>query len=187
MAAGAAPGRIYLIGRTDLYQSDDGGASWRRVEHGLPDRPTFSALAVAPGPSETLYAVIDGAVMTSGDAGRTWRPRGAGLPQAPAEALSLDPMGARLWVASADRIYDLYRHMNVLQGFGRSDDWVEAWFTPRETPAGSLPMMDYYRTRALTKDDVNHLLDDYYAARGWDVTSGNPPLADMAARAQSAA
>ena len=39
-------------------------------------------------------------------------------------------------------------------------------------------MMDYYRTRVLTRDDVNHLLDDYYTARGWDLQSGNPVTAE---------
>jgi len=80
-------------------------------------------------------------------------------------------------IENADQIYDLYRAINAREGFGRKDDWVEAWFTPRQTPGGPLPMMDYYRTRVLTKDDVNHLLDDYYAARGWDVRSGNPTMA----------
>ena len=90
-------------------------------------------------------------------------------------------------VASADHIYDLYRGMNAREGFDRKDDWIEAWFTPRETPGGPLPMMDYYRTRVLTKDDVNHLLDDYYAARGWDVESGNPTAENVVAPEQSAA
>lgn len=80
-------------------------------------------------------------------------------------------------VASTDGIYNLYRELNAREGFSRKDDWVEAWFTPRETPGGPLPLMDYYRTRVLTKDDVNHLLDDYYAARDWDVESGNPMAA----------
>ena len=77
-------------------------------------------------------------------------------------------------VENTDHIYGLYRTINSREGFDRKDDWVEAWFTPRETPGGPLPMMDYYRTRVLTKDDVNHLLDDYYTARGWDVASGSP-------------
>ena len=78
----------------------------RCIEHGLPDQPEFSALAVAPAPSEVLYAIVGGAVMASKDAGGSWQPRGAGLPSALAEALTLDPgADSRLWVASANRIY----------------------------------------------------------------------------------
>jgi photosystem II stability/assembly factor-like uncharacterized protein len=103
---GAAPGQVYLIGRRELYRSDDDGETWSRIEHGLPDQPEFSALAVARSPSEVLYAIIDGAVMISRDAGRNWQLRSTGLPSAQAEALTLDPDAAsRLWVASANRIH----------------------------------------------------------------------------------
>lgn len=77
-------------------------------------------------------------------------------------------------VECADRIYSLYRDINAREGFGRKDDWVESWFTPRITPEGPLPLTDYYRTRVITRDDMNKLLDDYYEARGWDVKTGNP-------------
>ncbi len=105
LALGAAPGRVYLIGRRDLYRSDDNGDKWSRVEHALPGQPEFTALALARQPSEVLYAVVDGAVMASRDAGLDWQPRNAGLP-AQSEALTLDPADAsRLWVAGAGRIY----------------------------------------------------------------------------------
>jgi len=77
-------------------------------------------------------------------------------------------------VECADRIYNIYRYLNAREGFGRKYDWVEAWFTPRMTPTGPVSLMDYYRTRTLSKDDVNKLLDDYYQARGWDIETGNP-------------
>jgi photosystem II stability/assembly factor-like uncharacterized protein len=105
-ALGKSGDRVYLLGRRDLYRSDDGGRSWTRIDHGLPDGPEFAALAVARAPNEVLYAVVDGVVMASHDAGRNWRPHNAGLPQTTAEALSVDPaVASRLWVASADRIY----------------------------------------------------------------------------------
>jgi photosystem II stability/assembly factor-like uncharacterized protein len=105
-ALGTSGQRVYLLGRRDLYRSDDGGRSWTRIDHGLPHGPEFAALAVARAPDEVLYAVVDGVVMASQDAGRNWRPRNAGLPQTTAEALSVDSaIASRLWVASADRIY----------------------------------------------------------------------------------
>jgi len=103
---GASAERIYLIGRRELYRSDDAGRNWTRVEHGLPDHPEFTALAVARAPAEVLFAVVDGVVMASDNGGASWRPRTAGLQQSPAEALTVDPANAaRLWVAAADRIY----------------------------------------------------------------------------------
>ena len=119
VALGAAPGRVYLVGRRELYRSDDNGEKWSRVEHGLPGRPEFTALAVAREPSEVLYAVVDGTVMASGDGGLNWRPRNAGLPGAHAEALSVDPSAAsRLWAAGGGRIYSSNDAGASWQAFG---------------------------------------------------------------------
>jgi photosystem II stability/assembly factor-like uncharacterized protein len=111
---GAAPGRVYLLGRRDLYRSDDDGRNFLKVEHDLLDLPE-SAVS-----EEVLYAVADGRPLSSRDGGRTWQPRSAGLPQHPAEGLTLDPIVAgRLWIASASRIY-------------RSDDAGASWLAASE-------------------------------------------------------
>jgi photosystem II stability/assembly factor-like uncharacterized protein len=103
---GAQDGRVYLIGRRHLYRSDDAGQRWRKVEHNLPDQPEFTALQVATQPQETLYAIVDGRVMTSTDGGAQWQPRASGLPTVAAEALTLDPATpGRLWVAAGARLY----------------------------------------------------------------------------------
>jgi photosystem II stability/assembly factor-like uncharacterized protein len=115
IAFGAAPSRVYLLGRRDLYRSDDGGSSFQKVEHDLPDQPEFTELTASAGSEEVLYAVADGRPMSSRDGGRSWQPRSAGLPQRPAEGLALDPLVAgRLWIASASRVY-------------RSDDAGASW------------------------------------------------------------
>jgi photosystem II stability/assembly factor-like uncharacterized protein len=120
IAFGAAPGRVYLIGRRDLYRSDDGGRSFLEVEHGLPDPPEITELAVSAQPEEVLVAVADGRPTVSRDGGRSWQQRSAGLPQSPAEGLALDPVVAgRLWIASASRIY-------------RSDDAGMTWLAAGE-------------------------------------------------------
>jgi photosystem II stability/assembly factor-like uncharacterized protein len=106
IVAGAGAGRVYLVGRRDLFRSDDQGRQWQRVDHALPDQPEFAELAVALVPRETLYAIVDGRPMASSDGGSSWTPREAGLPGARAEALTVDPHAAgRLWVASGDRLY----------------------------------------------------------------------------------
>jgi len=78
-----------------------------------------------------------------------------------------------------ERIFNLYKAINVKEGFMRDDDWVEAWMTPRRTPEGKVPLMDYYRTRVITRDDLNRLLDDYYKKRGWDIKRGIPTIAKL--------
>lgn len=115
IAPGAVVGRVYLIGRRHLYRSEDGGRSFAKVEHGLPDPPEFSALAVSVRPDEALYVIADGRFLASRDGGQSWQARAAGLPDGPLEGLSLDPAApGRLWVASASRLY-------------RSDDGGASW------------------------------------------------------------
>jgi photosystem II stability/assembly factor-like uncharacterized protein len=107
------PQRAYLVGRHDLFVSQDAGGSWRRVEHSLPDQPEFSELAIAAPPGERLYALIDARLFLSTDGGVTWNALQNGLPETPLEALSLDA-AKRMWLASGDRIY-------------RSDDDGSSW------------------------------------------------------------
>ncbi len=62
-----------------LYKSTDGGATWKRLEGGLPsaaDDIGRVAVAVAPADSKRVYAFVDapakGGVYRSDDAGATW-------------------------------------------------------------------------------------------------------------------
>jgi len=80
----------------------------------------------------------------------------------------------------AEKIWNINKALNVLEGFSREDDWNEAWVHPRHTAYGSIwRMMDYYRTRYITREDVIKLLDDYYETRGWDVEKGIPTQASL--------
>ena len=82
--------------------------------------------------------------------------------------------------ARAEKIWNIQKALNVLEGFSREDDWNEAWVQPRHTPYGAvLDLKDYYRTRVITREDVLKLLDDYYEARGWDVKTGVPTQASL--------
>jgi photosystem II stability/assembly factor-like uncharacterized protein len=115
IAIGADPQRVYLLGRRDLYRSDDAGRNWARVEHDLAERPEFTALAVDSRISETLYAIADGRLLMSRDRGASWLARASGLPESTIEALAVDAkVPGRLWAGSADRIY-------------RSDNGGERW------------------------------------------------------------
>ncbi len=76
----------------------------------------------------------------------------------------------------AERVYNLYKMLNVREGFGRTDDeaFPEVWLTPIDTPDRREALTDYHRIRELTREDVLKLLDDYYEERGWDIKDGTP-------------
>jgi photosystem II stability/assembly factor-like uncharacterized protein len=112
---GAAPARLYLIGRREPFVSEDAGTTWQRIAHDLPGDAEFTELAVAQQPREVLYAVVDGVLMASEDQGLRWRALRTGAEGQRVEGLSLDPAGAgRLWIAAGDHIY-------------RSDDAGATW------------------------------------------------------------
>lgn len=76
---------------------------------------------------------------------------------------------------AAERAWNLFKLLNARAGFRREDDRApEAWFSPLEGDDMEFPLMDYYKTRALTRGDVDLMLDDYYDERGWDRKSGTP-------------
>jgi hypothetical protein len=78
----------------NLYRSTDGGAHWISLQNSLPNAP-LSALAVDPQNRKTVYVATDVGVYATQQidacAGATqcWTAYGAGLPMAPATALSV--------------------------------------------------------------------------------------------------
>jgi photosystem II stability/assembly factor-like uncharacterized protein len=107
LAIGAAPGRIYVLGRNGLFASADGGQSYERVPNALAQGGAeITALAVARQPGEILLAVIDSQLMVSEDGGRQWQRRDQGLGDTPIDTVVLDPASPqRVWAAGADRIH----------------------------------------------------------------------------------
>ena len=76
----------------------------------------------------------------------------------------------------ADKIWNLLKMINVREGFSRNNDQPpDQWFEPMKNHDGKdLNMMDYFKTRRLTRQDVDQWLDDYYEERGWDIETGSP-------------
>jgi len=74
-----------------------------------------------------------------------------------------------------ERNWNLFKMLNVREGFTRRDDRPpEAWFEPLKGKEHDWPLMDYYKTRTLTRQDIERLQDDYYDERGWDKVTGAP-------------
>ncbi|WP_335935552.1 WD40/YVTN/BNR-like repeat-containing protein [Streptomyces sp. PTD5-9] len=86
------PDRLYLQNHWGVYRSDDSGAGWTDIGRGLPSDFGF-AMAAHPDRADTAYVFpIDAdsdrvpagrrcRVFRTGDAGRTWEPLSAGLPE----------------------------------------------------------------------------------------------------------
>lgn len=66
-----------------------------------------------------------------------------------------------------ERANNLCRAFNVREGFGRKDD---------TTPARLMePLPDgLYKEEAVTKEQLNQMLDYYYEIMGWDPETGAP-------------
>ncbi len=75
-----------------------------------------------------------------------------------------------------ERVWNIGRLLNVRCGMTRKDDLPpDKWFQPLEDQEGNeYPMMDYFRTKVLAREDVYGWLDDYYDERGWDQETGIP-------------
>jgi aldehyde:ferredoxin oxidoreductase len=76
---------------------------------------------------------------------------------------------------NGERISNLVMLLNVREGFSRADATPpEIWFKPMISPEGKIELMDYFKTKVLTRSDILKMLDDYYEERGWDKKTGIP-------------
>lgn len=105
VAYGSAPDRIYLLGRSRLFRSSDGGETYAAVP-GPAEESAFTALDVRRGAREILVAAIDGAVRSSEDGGGQWRAGSLGSAEDPVDTVAVDPWHEnRLWAARGGRVY----------------------------------------------------------------------------------
>lgn len=90
-----------------------------------------------------------------------------------ATGINLTP---QVLIKYAERTWNLFKMINVREGFSRKDDEPpEVWFRPIRTHGGKeLYTTDYYKMKRLTQKDVMQWLNDYYDERGWDIEKGIP-------------
>jgi aldehyde:ferredoxin oxidoreductase len=88
---------------------------------------------------------------------RTARSRTAGLTYTPQEV-------ARV----GERINNLAKAFNVREGFGRADDTLPERLMTEPLKAGSS------KGNLIRQKDLDQMLDEYYAVRGWDPKTGVP-------------
>src|SRR5947207_143308 len=89
LVAGRANNHFYLLGRSRLFVSEDGGRTYAVVP-GLPQMSEMTALVAIPGSANSLAAVIDGRAKISHDGGRSWRDAGFDGTGAPVDTIATD-------------------------------------------------------------------------------------------------
>jgi photosystem II stability/assembly factor-like uncharacterized protein len=104
VVAGAASNRFYLLGRNELFTSEDGGRTYAAVR-GLTQKSEITTLAAIPGSTDVLAAVTDGRAIISQDGGRTWRNAALHGADAAVDTIAVDTTRPqRIWAAAGGRI-----------------------------------------------------------------------------------
>jgi len=104
LVSGPANNRFYLLGRSGLFSSEDGGRTYAVVP-GVPRMSEITGLVAIPGSADSLAAVIDGRAMISLDEGRTWRNAGFDGAGASIDTIATDATRPqRIWAAAGGRI-----------------------------------------------------------------------------------
>jgi aldehyde:ferredoxin oxidoreductase len=67
-----------------------------------------------------------------------------------------------------EKVWNLYKLLNVREGFKRKDDMILSWWN-----AAGHNLLDYWGN-SISKKNLEEMLDHYYSERGWDITAGIP-------------
>jgi photosystem II stability/assembly factor-like uncharacterized protein len=104
LVAAPTKDRFYLLGRNQLFASEDGGRTYAVVP-ALPQMREMTALVAIAESANLLAAVMDGRTMISHDGGRTWSNAGFGDAGAPVDTIATDATRPqRIWAAADGRI-----------------------------------------------------------------------------------
>jgi aldehyde:ferredoxin oxidoreductase len=67
-----------------------------------------------------------------------------------------------------ERVNNLCRCFNAREGMSRKNDYLPPRFTEDPLPDGPS------RDQRIPREELEHMLDDYYEIRGWDKQTGLP-------------
>jgi len=96
-------GHLYVGTGGGVFETLNGGSTWRPDTTGLPPSFSVRALAIVPGPPATLYAGSDSfGVYRSTDGGLNWIPKSAGIPSRFVHDLLVDALQATTLYAATD-------------------------------------------------------------------------------------
>jgi len=74
-----------------------------------------------------------------------------------------------------ERIWNLFKALNMREGFDRKDDrFPPKWIEPLKDAEGKEIPLATCEGRPVTMETFNTMLDEYYEERGWDIQTGNP-------------
>jgi photosystem II stability/assembly factor-like uncharacterized protein len=123
-------------GRSGLWRSSDGGASWKQLGTGLPESNQPHRIVVDPSEPDTLYMSARRGGYKSSDGGETWTPFGGSVQQEEIESLTMHP-------ASPQTLF-----VGTKKGLMRSTDGAQTW----SRMGGGLPR---YVVRGLAINPAN--------------------------------
>ena len=123
--AASAHRRLYAAvasGDRHFWRSDDGGASWREIDGGLPTAFSVVALQIDPTDADTVYLALLSGLFKSRDGGMHWADQHATPPGVVIDDFALDPgHPSTLYLAAAGGVAAAER------GFFKSGDGGVTW------------------------------------------------------------
>ena len=144
----ASPGHLWgYSGDRGLFETRDGGATWRKLSRGLPDDAKIGCtdIEVDPRNPDVMYAAMyhrirspfsmysggeNGGIYKSEDGGETWRKLGGGLPKGATGMIdvSIHARDCRVVVACVEADEAIEENSSEPgPGVYRSDDGGETW------------------------------------------------------------
>ena len=121
-------------GRSGLWRSSDGGASWKQMGTGLPEMNRANRILIDPSSPSTMYMATPRGGFKSTDGGASWTPFAGSIPQQEEiESLTMSPANPKTLFAGTKK------------GFWKTTDGGDSWTQIR----GGFP---YYIARTVAFD-----------------------------------